>query len=254
MSTASERKIIFLWSCPRTLSTIFQRAMVERGDLTAIHEPFAYVFYIAEKRAYIPHFHTDPNHPLLYEEVKSMIINKELEEKTKHIFVKDMCYHAIDHLERDPDMLTQYTHTLLIRDPVKVIASHFTMDNNVGLEAIGMEAQWRLFNKIQELTGKPPVIVDADDFQQQPHKLLKLYANAVGLATDVVKTTWNTGMLKIWETWLEWHLDAANTTGILPPTSRQRHRAVLNANPHLLDYLDYHLPFYQKLAEHRLAI
>jgi hypothetical protein len=32
--------VFALWSAPRTRSTAFFRSMVERGDMTAIHEPF----------------------------------------------------------------------------------------------------------------------------------------------------------------------------------------------------------------------
>ena len=34
-----------LWSIPRSVSTGFERMMMERGDFKVIHEPFSYYFY-----------------------------------------------------------------------------------------------------------------------------------------------------------------------------------------------------------------
>jgi hypothetical protein len=35
--------MLMLWSAPRSRSTAFYRMMTERGDFTAIHEPFSNV-------------------------------------------------------------------------------------------------------------------------------------------------------------------------------------------------------------------
>jgi len=41
--------IIALWSIPRSLSTAFERLMMQRGDFKVFHEPFSYFFYIKGK-------------------------------------------------------------------------------------------------------------------------------------------------------------------------------------------------------------
>nr|WP_293108444.1 hypothetical protein [Okeania sp. SIO2F4] len=41
-----KNKIVVLWAHPRSLSTVFERIMMERGDFKIFHEPFAYVYYI----------------------------------------------------------------------------------------------------------------------------------------------------------------------------------------------------------------
>lgn len=35
--------MLMLWSVPRSRSTAFYRMMAERGDFTAVHEPFSHV-------------------------------------------------------------------------------------------------------------------------------------------------------------------------------------------------------------------
>src|SRR5450432_3035684 len=36
-------QVLMLWSAPRSRSTAFFRMMTERGDVTAVHEPFSYL-------------------------------------------------------------------------------------------------------------------------------------------------------------------------------------------------------------------
>src|SRR6266436_1339441 len=36
-------QVLVLWSAPRSRSTAFFRMMIERGDFTAVHEPFSYL-------------------------------------------------------------------------------------------------------------------------------------------------------------------------------------------------------------------
>ena len=42
--------IIFLWSHPRSLSTVMQRVMLERGDFRNFHEPFIYTYYVHKRK------------------------------------------------------------------------------------------------------------------------------------------------------------------------------------------------------------
>src|SRR5690242_19337971 len=39
----SQAVLLMLWSAPRSRSTAFFRMMIERGDFTAVHEPFSYL-------------------------------------------------------------------------------------------------------------------------------------------------------------------------------------------------------------------
>ena len=249
---ATQKKIIILWVHPRSLSTVFEPAMGERGDLTVIHEPFGYLFYVGEKRAEVPNFHVDPSHPITYEGIKQMILNKVPEEGKKHIFVKDMAFHCQDHVLLDEDFIRQCEHTFIIRDPVKGVASHFEMNNKVTIGEIGYDAQYRLFEAVRRITGKTPAVVDADELQKDPENVLKEYAVRVGLETARVSTEWQPGVLDIWQPWLEWHLDAARSSAFRPPSGTDKHRQLLNDNPHLLEYVAYHQPFYDKLAENKI--
>ena len=45
--------IIALWTHPRSISTAFERVMIERGDFNVLHEPFSYLYYVHEGDASI---------------------------------------------------------------------------------------------------------------------------------------------------------------------------------------------------------
>jgi hypothetical protein len=38
--------IIALWTHPRSISTAFERVMMERKDFKILHEPFSYLYYV----------------------------------------------------------------------------------------------------------------------------------------------------------------------------------------------------------------
>jgi|Transcript_51521 signal peptidase I len=253
MSTKSPRPAV-LWVHPRSCSTAFERVMMERGDLKILHEPFGYVYYVHEARTEVPFFYVDPNHPTAYPDVRDMILNTDpsAEGKTRTYF-KDMPFHCFDHIMKDEDFIRSVDHTFLVRDPAKGIVSHYAINNSVTRQEIGYDAQSRLFDRILEVTGKAPAVVDADDFQADTEGVVAAYCQYLGLSFDEKCLTWQPGMVKEWEAWKEWHAEAARSSGIRPPTSNEKQMKVIKEHPHLQEYYDYHLPFYQKLIKHKLT-
>ena len=66
--------IYALWTHPRSISTAFERAMIELGDLKILHEPFYYYYYVKKDDATIEQQYVDPKHPMEYGEIKSHIL------------------------------------------------------------------------------------------------------------------------------------------------------------------------------------
>lgn len=46
-------RIVALWTHPRSVSTAFERVMMERGDFKILHEPFSYLYYVQGEGATI---------------------------------------------------------------------------------------------------------------------------------------------------------------------------------------------------------
>lgn len=246
------KKVIFLWVHPRSLSTAFERAIIQRDDLHIFHEPFAYLYYIKEAKGDIPNFHVDPNHPITYSEIKKMILDKFNDvDNTKSIFVKDMGFHCLKHFLKDEEFISNpnIIHSFLIRDPIKAVASHFKMYPKVTPEEIGHEALYQMYQKIVKLTNKRPIIIDADSLQSDPQGTMQKYCLAVQLPYKSNSLKWNEGMLPIWNTWKEWHIDAAESSGFKPPEDNSKHLKIIEENPHLWKHVNYVQPYYDQLKE-----
>lgn len=241
-------KAIALWVHPRSLSTAMERIFMERGDFEILHEPFSYLYYFHEKRAPIPYGHEDPNHPHSYPDIKEYILSNA--EKTP-VYFKDMCFHCYDHLIKDDEFLKRITSTFLIRDPEKTILSHYKINPDVTSEEIGFELELNIFEKVKELTGKTPALIDADDLEDDPERVVKAYCEAVGIKYLPESLHWDSGHKKEWDSWKEWHTDAAQSTGI--QKNMEKFDISLDDKPHLREYYKHHKPFYDYMYAERIG-
>ena len=241
-------KIIVLWSHPRSLSTPFERIFMERGDFKVLHEPFSPLYYVYEKRVDCPGQHIDPNVPHSYPDIKQRILE---EGEKAPVFFKDMAYHPFDHIIKDDIFLKRMTNTFLIREPEKTILSHAVMNPDVSRDEIGYELEYKLFEKAAESTGKTPVLIDADDLEEDPEGVTKAYCKAVGIPFMKEALSWSVRNVSEWDSWKEWHVDAAESSGI--QKNMETFDFGLDDKPNLRDYYEYHLPFYEKLYPYRIT-
>ena len=134
--------------------------MLERGDLTTFHEPFLYLYYVHDAKKRLAYFDIDPAHPTSYGDIKQMILQAA---ETKPVFVKDMCYYVADYILEDQEFLRRIKSTYLIRDPKKSLISYYKLDPDLTSEEVGLESQYKQFCLTADLTGKTPIVVDAED-------------------------------------------------------------------------------------------
>ena len=222
--------------------------MLERGDMATLHEPFLYLYYVHDGKKRLPHLEVDPRRPTSYEDVRSMILETA---RNRPVFVKDMCYYVSDHLHDDVDFIRRMASTFLIRDPARSIPSYFRLDPGATLEEIGCEAQYRCFERIGEVTGQTPVVIDAADLADDPAGTLRAYCRALELPFLPRALKWDAELPGAWRDVSGWHAELAGSTGIDKP--RPSSSPGLDAAPHLRDYYEHHLPFYRKMRAHRLA-
>ena len=86
----AQEKPVALWAVPRSISTAFERAFVERDDFEVFHEPFGDSYYYSEERLSNRYPDVEPKAKHNYKNVLARI----LEPREKRVFVKDMAYHA----------------------------------------------------------------------------------------------------------------------------------------------------------------
>lgn len=234
---------IALWSHPRSLSTAFERSFMERGDFQVFHEEFAYVYYMHEKRAEIPHKNEDLSHPRTYGEIRDLMEGARVDGP---VFHKDFPYHVLDHLLKDPDYLRGQVNTFLIRDPEEAVPSHLSVHPGLGRDALGYRQLVALFDVVRELTGTTPVVINARDLTENSANTMSAYCEAVEIPFLAESLKWNPGQKAQWKTWQGWHTDVASSSGFAVPAGRwkldeadiARARAFIDeCRPHY-EYLD----------------
>ena len=239
---------IFLWTHPRSVSSAMERAMLQRGDLSTLHEPFLYLYYLGDANKALDHFDPDPQHPTDYDGIREMIFERAREQR---VFVKDMCYYVANYFPADISLLREAVHTYLVRTPERSVPSYYRLDPQVTREEIGLEAVYRHFECVAECTGAPPLLIDAEDLTRDAAGTLRAYCEAVGLPFLEHSLHWdNDAVPQEWMHVAGWHRDLAKSSGLgktgpaVAPT---------DTPSELQELIDYHMPFYEKLRAYRLT-
>ncbi len=246
MSIREHPRIIGLWSAPRCRSTAFARMMSERGDYTVLHEPFSHVMNFGES------------------EVGGQVLRSERElipalrrmADDHPVFFKDTTDFYYPLLLADRSFLADATHTFLIRHPAEAIASHYAMHPGLQRDEIGFAWLAEIYDAVADACGKPPVLVDSDDLVNRPRETIQAYCAAVGIPFIPEALSWRPRMEESWRRTGKWHQTASQTTGFVRTESSRQDEITdeIKANPVLMSYLDYHLPFYEKLRGAALKI
>ena len=245
--------IIALWSHPRSMSTAFERIMRARGDLDCLHEPFMYDYYINRSTKEMPHFNAMDEHPRSYDAIRDMILGKA---ERGPVFFKDMSYYVMPHVLADDGFFSRVTHSFLIRDPRAAILSYAKLDPGMLLEEIGLEAQWRQAEAVQQRTGRPPIVVRSEAVQADPEGQMHRYWQAVGLTDRPQALHWTDPAPADWQQVQGWHGEAMASSTIRPITPEKAARtrtdfdALAAREPRFRHYLDHHMPYYELLLAH----
>lgn len=240
---------IILWTHPRSVSTAFERTIAERGDFDILHEPFSDLYYGFDKKAtavgYTPQLNFEPS----YSNIKEFILKKS--KQSKKLFIKDMAYHCFEYIQSDFEWLKTFKPVFLIRHPEKSIPSNYKLNQEVTSEEIGYDTLYEIYqlyikNNIQ------PLVIDAEDFTNQPQKVLAAFCNYSNIEFDEKSLQWKKEAPKAWKTWEAWHKDATNAKGIEVKNTKYEYD-VYN-HPSLKAYYKYHIAFYEKLLSKKSKI
>jgi Sulfotransferase domain len=200
-------KPVALWAVPRSVSTAFERAFMERGDFKVFHEPFSASYYYSTERRSDRYANTEPKEEYDHENVLARI----LEPREKRVFFKDMAYHTANFMSRE--FASKFTNTFIIRDPTPVISSLNRFWPDFTLEETGYEQLYRLFGLSVE-NGEEPAIVDASDLLGSPQGTVAAYCAKLDIPFMPEALSWEPRKVPEWEMWAEWHEEAEESTGI----------------------------------------
>jgi hypothetical protein len=235
--------MLMLWSAPRSRSTAFFRMMIERGDFTAVHEPFSYLGAFGYADIGGRSLATAPE---VIAELRSLAA-------TTQVFIKDTTDKRYPEVLADRRFMTEDArHTFLIRHPRETIRSYLAIRPDAAIHEIGFEAQHEVYSEVRRLTGRDPLVVDASDLMSRPADTIKAYCANVGIDFRPHALTWQPSDRPEWQQSRDWHTDVAASSGLTEVPSRCGPDA--EQHPMLGTYLEYHLPFYERLYQRRLVI
>jgi hypothetical protein len=234
-------KPIALWAVPRSLSTAFERVFVERDDLEVLHEPFSASYYYGEDRLSDRYSDVEPEAEYNYDRILADV----LKPRQKRVFLKDMAYHAKGVM--DPEFISNFANTFIIRDPKYVIASLHKMWPDFTLEETGYEEIYWAFRYATD-AGENPVVVDAMTFSEKPVDILSAYCGRLDIPFYRDSLSWEPREVEEWEMWDEWHDEAQQSTGI-----ERAERRDPTLPRQLQGAYEHCLPYYYTLAAHTIS-
>lgn len=229
--------ILALWSAPRCRSTAFARMIAERGDFAVLHEPFSHVKDFGEAKV---------GGRIVRDEAGLIAAITGLA-ATAPVFFKDTTDFRYPGLLAHPKFLARAVHTFIVRHPAAAIASHFALNPALNRDEVGFAWLAEIYDAVLAATGVPPVVVDSDDLVRDPARLIRAYCQAVGIPFIEGALSWDPGMRTEWQRTSKWHESTSKTGGFV--ARAEPDRSAIAGNAVLAGYLDYHLPFYERLRE-----
>ena len=244
-----QHPIYVLWAVPRSTSTAFEWMMRQRGDLQCIHEPFGEAWYQGEEPLW-PRVSADsvrtPGLSLasVWETLQKMA-------KTGPVFSKDFSHYTTSMW--NVDFLSHFNHSFLIRDPAKTISSMYKHWPDFDEAELGFAEQRQLFDKLSEQLGSPPPLIDSDDMLENPHHIVKIWCEAIGIPFIESALSWTPGARDEVSWWDggSFHENLRNSDGLKPQV--RRYVEIDQLPDRVKDIYQRVLPHYQYLYQHRLA-
>ena len=249
----------------RTVSTAFQRALMNLRGGKHFHEPYAAAYYYGPDRKSARYLSrpVQPKATLGYitEELAVAYDGKEFLHCVDRAYHLDGNYGILCH-----EGLSEFKHTFLIRNPKKVIRSlyrgiinsHETGWNFFDPEEIGFRQLLELYEFVVKEFDSSPIVIDADDLLESPEEMMKKYCEGTGLVYQENMTTWEPGSVPEWDScqFNGWHDDVIRSTGLGKRVKKKKEDIPFtpSVEREINDLDEAHSKFYMVLYEKRLRL
>jgi len=232
-----------MWAHSRSASTAFLRMMIERGDVTVLHEPF---LALTEGGAVaVPSPGGGETVARSPGELLAVLAEAG---RDRPVFVKEVLDYEYRYLLDHPGELAPHTHVFMIRDPRQTIASHYAAKRTVTSPEIGYERLWELFALVRSVAARPPLVLRAERLLADPAGVVEAFCAYAGLPFRPEALTWRSGDRPEWQRHRAWHLDAIDSAGF--QDRRNAYPDTVENNPTLKSFYDHHRPFYERRVQH----
>ncbi len=225
-----------------------------RGDFNCFHEPFGEVWYQGEAPDW-PRFTDDSIRTpgLTYESVWDRL---RLAADEGPVFTKDFPHYLVYPIANfgGDEFLRQFNHSFLIRHPAKTVMSMFKHWPDFHDAEVGLVEQRALFDRLAELYGSPPPVIDSDDLLANPSGAVAAWCGAVGIPFLPEALSWEPGARDEVSWWDggSFHDNLRNSDGL---KAQPRTSADLSEAPQRVqDLVAEILPHYEHMYASRLAV
>ncbi len=240
-----DKKIIALWAVPRSVSTAFERVFIEREDTKVLHEPWSEYFYHGYEKGHTRYSSSEPRIGCGFEDILSQVLSppdKEL------LFFKNMAYNIRDRM--NPELLSLFTNTFIIRNPQDALTSHYRVLPDFDMIEAGYQDQKRLFDIVVNDCGQDPIVVDADDFRNNPEDIMKEYCKMVRIPYIPESMSWEQKNVMLWDLKDIWQKDAIKSTGI----HKGKQKRKINLPDNVIEMIKSCAEPYQTMYNHRIMV
>lgn len=235
-----KRTAIALWAHPRSLSTAFERMILQRGDFYVLHEPFCTFYDTGRLEIVSPE--GSPIQLDSFDALANCIVDWS---GRNNVFLKETLEYRYEILFRRTDLLWALTHTFMIREPEKTINSHYAMNTDFSLAELGYGNLLDLYDALRKEKLDLADVVDADELLNDPAGITTNYCSRTGIAYDPASLSWKPENSELWSRTQKWHEAAGNSTGFT--AADHQYSVTVQNNARLRDYYEQSLPLYAKL-------
>jgi hypothetical protein len=207
---------IAMWSGPRNISTAMMRAWENRADCTVWDEPF-YGNYLQVTGAGHPHAaQIMANTECDWRKVATACSGGKTPGGVAIHYQKHMTKHMLEHI--DLGWMKKIRHAFLIRSPAEVLASYHDKLKFPSAEDVGFARQAELFDRVCDLTGVSPPVLDARDVLENPEAMLAALCAALDVPFDAAMLGWPAGKRDSDGLWAPyWYHNVEQSTGFARP-------------------------------------
>jgi len=217
--------------------------MLERGDMTVLHEPFCNLR---------DHGETDAG-TRTFDSALSLLAWLRNETQNMNVFLKDHPPTAyVQDILADRRFLAEAQHGFLIRRPEEIAASCYALDPGMTIQSIGLERLCEVQGAVRDAGGNATVVIDSDDLVARPGATMAAYCAAVGLPFTARALTWEPGERPEWRRSARWHVEVSASSGF--DKREGVYRDTVENSPDLANFAAHHRPFYEQLYAQRLDV
>src|SRR5690606_18808806 len=107
-------------------------------------------------------------------------------------YQKQMAHHMV--VSPDAGWLGSVRHAFLIRDPRQVVASYVQRRAEVSPDDLGFRQQVGIHDRVADLTGMPPPIIEGSDVLRAPERALRVLCEALDVPFTARMLSWAPGL------------------------------------------------------------